>query len=215
MWGLTGLEALPIATVPPARGAKLRVLPQPIYDSEVTGTAAISQVNFFSTALGGAFANLSTSKKGLSDTNMRQVGQLGSPLEFDMIGFNLKVFPASPVTTAVSITADDFYTFYSNAYLEFLFNNRPFLQVPLWEIPNGCGPNGSGTTVADTNNNLINGVPHRSNVFKYLVGKYRVRIRATENFSANIKWDGISSSATTAVSLKATLFLQGFLFNAI
>lgn len=211
------LEALPVVPVKVGTGAKLRVLPQPVYDSELTGTSAISQVVFFATALGGSFQNTSGTpdytRKTLADTNIRQTGQLGSPLEFDMVGFNLKLQPAVTTTPAV-ITPADFTQLYKNGWFEFAFNNRPFLQIPIEELPHGNGASGfNGVTTAAAGNQMPHvGVGHRSNIFKYLVGKYRVRIRSTENFSATLNWN---AAITQSITWKVTLLLQGFLYNAI
>jgi len=205
------LQALPIVSVQTAKGAKVRVLPQAQYDSEVTGTGGISDLSFFANPLGSGFANAASTKKTLADTNVRQNGQLGSPLEFDLVGFNIKVNNAAANT---SITPVDLAEMINNSYFEFAFNNRPFLQVPTNMIPHGVGPEGfNGTeTGAAINQMPINGIGHRSNLFKFLVGKYRVRIRSTENFSAKISWP---ISTAPVVSVKFTVILQGYLYNAI
>jgi hypothetical protein len=45
-----------------------------------------------------------------------------------------------------------------------------------------------------------------------LVGKFRVRIRSTENFSASLNW---GSAITCSLTYKITVILQGYLYNAI
>lgn len=208
-WGMQGLEsmeALPIVASPPSGRAKLRVTTNPVYDAELTGTAALTQLDWFRSPNGGVFQNATTTKKTLCDSNLQQTGQLGSPLLFDLTDFNIKVTPNSttPVTEA------DLLRFYVGAYFQFSFNNRPFLQIPTWEIPHGVGIDGVST--ANNINELRNGAPLRSNKFKFTVGKYRVRIRSTENFNASNYWN---ASTTFVVSIKAHLILQGFLYNGI
>jgi hypothetical protein len=204
------LQALPIVSTKTASGAKVRVLPQAQYDSEVTGTGGITELAFFANPLGGAMSN-GGAKKTLGDTNVRQNGQLGSPLEFDLIGFNIKVNSAAANT---AITPGDLVEVINNSFFEFAFNNRPFLQVPTNMIPHGVGPEGFNgfATGAAINQMPINGIGHRSNLFKFLVGKFRVRIRSTENFSARIVWP---VSMVPTVSIKCCVILQGYLYNAI
>jgi len=210
------LENLPVVSVQTAKGAKVRVLPQPQYDSELTGTGAIGQLPFFAVPLGGTFQNTtgapSYTRKGLADTNVRQNGQLGSPLEFDMVGFNLKIAPA---VSTVGIVPADWLQIIKNSYFEFNFNNRPFLQIPTEEIPCGTGISGfAGVAAAGAavNQQMHVGIGHVNNVFKYLVGKYRVRIRSTENFSASLNWP---TAITNSITYKITVILHGYLYNAI
>ena len=212
------LENLPVVTTATAKGAKVRVLPQPLYDSELTGTGAINQLPLFAVPLGGSFQNVTGTpdytRKGLADTNVRQAGQLGSPLEFDMTGFNLRI-AAAVTSTPVGIVPADFLEIIKNGWFEFNFNNRPFLQVPIEELPCGVGISGFAGLAgagAAINQQFHVGIGHTNNVFKYLVGKFRVRIRSTENFSASLNW---GTAIANTITYKVTLVLQGYLYNAI
>lgn len=206
MQGLESMDALPIISAPPSGRAKLRVTTEAIYDAEVTGTSALTDINWFRAPNGGVMQNATTTKKTLADTNLQVPGSLGSPLLFDLTGFNIKVTP----TTVTPVTEADLERVYVGSYFEFLFNNRPFLQMPTIEIPHGVGIDGVST--ATNVNQLRNGAPTRSNVFKFTVGKYRVRIRSTENFNARLVW---ASAATFVVNTKLHLICQGFKYNGI
>jgi hypothetical protein len=206
MHGMESMEALPIITSVKAGQARLRVTTNPVYDSELTGTSALTSIDFFRAPNGGFFQYATTTKKTLSDSNLYQAGQLGSPYLFDLTAFNLKVTP----NTTTPVTEADLLRMYVNSYFQFSFNNRPFLQIPTWELPHGVGIDGVST--ANNINELRNGAPLRSNAFKFTVGKYRVRIRSTENFNASIFF---AASTTFVVSIKAQLILGGFLYNGI
>ncbi len=206
MHGMESMDALPIITSVKAGQARLRVTTNPVYDSELTGTSALTQIDYFRAPNGGFFQYATTTKKTLADSNLFQAGQLGSPYLFDLTQFNMKVTPNSttPVTEA------DLLRFYVGSYFQFSFNNRPFLQIPTWELPHGVGID--GVTTANNVNQLRNGAPLRSNAFKFTVGKYRVRIRSTENFNATVFYN---ASTTFVVSIKTQLILGGFLYNGI
>jgi len=209
---LGAMHDLPIVSKSAAGIAKLRVAPAPMYDAELTGTSALSSLNFFRSPEGGMFQYATTTKKTYADTNMKQQGILGSPQVFDLNAFNIKVTPITVTPT----TEADLYRVYVTSFFEFLFNNRPFLQIPTWEIPHGVGIEGVST--ANNINSLHNGIGVRSNKFGFTVsagkgGTARVRIRSTENFSANINFP--SASATFVVSTKVHVMLQGTLYNGL
>ena len=205
--GLEGMDSLPIVTQKAPGNAKLRVTPNPIYDSEVSGTSAITDLSLFRSPEGGVFQNATSTKKTLADTNLKQQGQLGSPLIFDIVGFQIKVTQASGTTP---VTEADLYRFYVGSYFEFSFNNRPFLQIPTFQVPAGVGI--FGVSNVNAQNALQNGVASPSAMLKYMVGKARIRIRSTENFNAKIQW---ASSVTFVASVKVSVYLNGYLYNGI
>ena len=206
--GMEGLTALPIVNSNADPRARLRVTNTALYDAEDTGTSAISSLPLFATPVGGAFVNNSTVRKTLGDTNLRAAGALGSPMVFDLFSFNIKARPATGVTP---VTEADLMRLYVNAYFEFAFNNRPFLQIPLSEIPCGTGFEGVSTLSSDFQ--MHNGVGLRSNSFKFNVEKYRVRIHSTENFNATIYWP--TAAVTFVVNTRIQVLANGYLYNGI
>jgi hypothetical protein len=95
----------------PAQTPVLRPLRQPIYDSEIYPAAGVRELQVFvnntTFAAGGA--------KTENDTNLTQGGSLGTPLEFDLVGFTMEFDRAAdPAVMADSNT---------------LYNNGVFIWI--------------------------------------------------------------------------------------
>jgi len=72
----------------PPQTPVLRPLRQPLYDTELMANGQVNKVSLF--VDNKRFA-LTGAAKNEGDTNMTQSGQLGYPLEFDLIGFLFEV----------------------------------------------------------------------------------------------------------------------------
>ena len=204
------LEAMPVQKLAVGGRAIVRVLPQPIYDTECAKNAvAQAQFNFFQNGLGKADASTAIASKTYRDTNLQGGnGQLGKPYEFDLYSFNLKL---SGVAAAFLLQAE-FSTVVNDGYFEFKLGNRTYLDLPTADLPSGTAPDGVGTTTADTKIFLHNGVAHRSNAWKFTVGKYLVHIRSNEPFSGQIV---LATALTAAAITRLQLYMNGLMYNAI
>jgi hypothetical protein len=142
----------------PAQTPVLRPLRQPIFDTEVFPAAGTNVLSLFSnprtTATGVA--------KDARDTNMTQASQLGTPLEFDLVGFNVELQRGTPL--------DDSNTLYSRGeFVWFFGQNTVWLNVPLTRIPEGIGLAGmvdlDGNAAPVEKSVLSNGWPIVQNLY--------------------------------------------------
>jgi len=206
------LENMPVKTIPVGGRPVVRILPQPLYDTEVAAAAvAINELNFFAKPKGNPDASGTITSKTIANTNLTQSGSLAKPYEFDLFGFNLKVRSNS---TSVPLTRGMFEVFFKDCAFQYLMGDRIYLTVPLLDMPTGIGFTQDGTTTADTTLVINNGVAHRSNLYNFRVQNYLVHIRSTENFAVKLSWPNASiTPATTAVRVQ--VYMQGLLYNAI
>lgn len=209
------LEAMPVQRSVAEGRSIVRVLPQPLYDTEVITTSATTELRFFVKPLGQADQSAVITKKTLAETNLRGPGALPKPQLFDLFGFNLKI--AANATTP--ITRADFELVLLGGYCEFTMGDRIYLRVPIADMPHGVAPEGFAATTANatTLQSVHNGVGHRSNIYKFTIAnKYRAIIRWSESFGFNLYWPGASGgSINPSAALRCQAFLQGLLHNAL
>lgn len=205
----------PVAVSSPLPSAVLRPLQQPLYDTESTGTGAISEIIFFQRQLGQTMANVGggSNIKTAVETNLQQPGQLANPLEFSVFGFLVEVEPGT--------TLADFNTLYRAAVFVFTYTgNRVYLQIPINRIPQGVSPEGfsalAGQTAATTSTMVHNGVGHVSNLYKFTIGKAALRIRPTESFQAKLSFNSsLSSTATLVAATRVRCYIVGLSWTAL
>lgn len=212
----------PMGVTTPAKAAVVRPLRQPLYDSEVTGTAAITEIQYFQRPQGNAMANLPPGggtawSKTTTHTNMTQGGFLASPAHFSLFGFNYEI--QSGVTVA------DFQMLINSGLFEFIFaGTRTYLQIPLTQIPAGVAPEGmfamDGATAATSSIHIHNGVGHVSNVYNFTLGRAALKIMPNEAFKVRVSWPSGQNVAnqtavTPVVSNLTRAYLKGLLFNSI
>jgi hypothetical protein len=106
----------------------------------------------------------------------------------------------------------EFLTIIQDGYFEFKLGNRTYLDLPTADLPCGTAPDGFGTTTANTTCIFHNGVAHRSNAWKFTVGKYLVHIRSNEPFSGQIV---LNAALTAAAITRIQLYMNGLMYNAI
>lgn len=210
----------PMGTTVPAKAAIVRPLRQPLYDTEVTGTAAITEMQYFQRQQGTAMAGLGTSgvtlNKTSGDTNMTQGGFLASPQQFSLFGFNYEIMSG--------VTVADFNLINVSGLFEFIFaGTRTYLQIPLQQVPQGVAPEGfaamDGATAATSTISIHNGVAHVSNILNFTLGKAALKIMPNEAFKARASFPRslltTTASITTSVSVQTRVYLRGLLFNSI
>jgi len=195
-----------LGTQPPP--AYLRPLKQPLYDTSqypVDG-AGVNSLSFFQVPQGQVLAG--AVNKTAIHTNMTQAGQLGTPNQFDVFGFQIK-FP-------VNIVQADYDGLVNNGVFSFYFGqNRPWLIVPLIYVPSGVGKDGivSTTVGATTLSTYRNGVAHVSNYLNFTVGKNPIRIHSNESFSVRLDFPTTVPVLTAATNL--AVYMLGIYYSSL
>jgi hypothetical protein len=189
---------------PPATPV-LRPLKQPLYDTEIYPAAGVGRLQFF---VNSSTIAATGAAKTLADTNMTQNGQLGTPLEFDLIGFNFE--PAR--RTDVAAVTDLDLIMNTGVWTWIFGQNTPWLQVPITRIPEGVGISGfAATTVAATTIiGASNGTPHVTNFYNFAVDRRARHIFSTESFRGELSYPIGVVPITLATRVRA--YMLGILF---
>jgi hypothetical protein len=196
----------------PPPQATLRPLKQPLYDTEVipsAGTAA--QLNFFQRPIGQTFANAPVGTgKTLADTNLNQAAMLGTPNEFDVFGFNVRL--------GNTVTVADFQAVMDQGVFTFNFGQgRPWLQCQLSDLPTGTAISGSTAidgAAAQVNDDLpVQGVSSVKELYSFCVGKKPVRIRSNETFGVVVSWP--NANPNPVVFVRMTVLLRGIFYASL
>lgn len=186
---------------PPATPV-LRPLKQPMYDTEIYPAAGVGRLQFF---VNSSTIAATGAAKTLAETNMTQNGQLGTPLEFDLIGFNMEL---QRFTTADTIAN-------ANAVMNFgvwtwvFGQNTPWLVVPVTRIPEGVGAAGFAAG-AGPFIGLTNGTPHVTNFYNFAVDRRARHIFSTESFRGELSYPGGVVPITVATRIR--FYMLGILF---
>ena len=162
----------------PAEKPVLRPLRQPLYDAEIWqgGVANTAGFNLFSNNT--VFANPAMGAKNASHTNMPGAGQLGTPIEFDLIGFVGQL--------QLGVDIDEFNQFLNRGVFIWTFGTTTvWLTTRLGNIPQGIAPTGfttmPGTTI------VANGVQSQQNFYNMVDSTKRARkILSNEQFRNRI-----------------------------
>jgi hypothetical protein len=194
--------------------AALRPLKQPLFDTGLILAAGVGRVQFFQAPIGGA---LGAAVKTEADTNLTQSGQIGRPNEHDLYGFKLEL---QIVGDDGDNTVQDLATIYDTSVYEFFFGQqRPWLQVPAQEIPNGAGIEGA----VATNNaaGLVDyymghcGIGSCKAMYNFTIGKKPIPIGSAEAFSALLSWPLGAITPAGAANIRATNYLVGIYYSAL
>jgi len=185
---------------PPATPV-LRPLKQPMYDTEIYPQAGVGRLQFF---VNSATMAATGAAKTLADTNMTQNGQLGTPLEFDLIGFNFEVARRLDANALL-----DYDAIFNTGVFQWVFGqNTPWLVVPITRIPEGVGL--AGTSVLAAGSVLSNGTPHVTNFYNFAVDRRARHIFSTEAFRGELSYPlGV---AGLQIATRCRLYMLGILF---
>jgi hypothetical protein len=195
----------------PTPRAVLRPLKQPLYDTENMPSAGLAQIIFFQRPLGQNLGAAPVAAKSYADTNMQQASQLGTPQEFDLYGFNMRL--------GVPVTLVDFQLLMDQGLFVFNFGQgRPWLRCQLGDIPTGCGQNGAASidgAVAQVLHDIpVQGVPSTKEFYNFCVGKKPIRIRSNETFNVEIDYpNGVPNIA--AAFCRMTVLMRGILYTSL
>lgn len=158
----------------PAEKPVLRPLRHPLYDTEGWAALAAVTVGYELFTNNTTFAVAGFGRKNESHTNMPGNGTLGTPLEFDLVGFTGHLH--------YGVDLDEFNAFYNRGVFRFIFGqSNPWLTVKLNAMPQGIGPHGA-TTVPNASV-LINGWGTLNNFYNFTNHQRQARkIHSNERF---------------------------------
>lgn len=185
----------------PAQTPVLRPLRQPIYDSEIYPAAGVRELQVFvnnvTFAAGGA--------KNEADTNLTQGGSLGTPLEFDLVGFTMEFVRAEDMLA-------DHNVLYNNGVFIWVFGqNTIWLQVRDTRIPEGITQSGS-TAVAGASI-LGNGWGVVTNFYNFTTPDRKARrITSNESFRARKLWP---DAPAVSADRRFTIYMLGVLYGQL
>lgn len=187
----------------PPQTPVLRPLRQPLYDSEKFTNGQTQSALLFTD--NRKFQD--GTQKTEADTNMTQSGQLGYPLEFDLVGFLLEL--------ARGTTRAQFNDIYNKVVFKWFFGqNVPWLRIKLTKMPEGIGATGSvSTTVAATEASIIsNGWGVVTNFYNFTTPDRKARrISSTESFKNELAIATALSIGSGQV-VKVTTWMLGILY---
>lgn len=181
--------------------AMVRSYKQPVYDSELIRTAAPGNDLLLFQKPIGQFLNDGSTVKTILMTNMKTAGQLGSPLSFDLFGFNVRV--------PKGISTADFNSIYTQGVLDFTIGqDTVFLQSPLEEHPSGVDTEGVGSTDA-----YHNGWGSVDNYLRFDIGGKGLHINSTEPFQVKISFPSTAPTITANRLLRC--YLRGLMYKSM
>ena len=110
--------------------AVVRSYKEPLYDTDqILAAAPADDREFFQRPIGQTLADGATLKT-LLHTNMRNAGQLGTPLSFDVWAFNVRL--------QKDVTLGNYVLLESNGVFQFVIGTDvTYLTVPLEDLPSG------------------------------------------------------------------------------
>lgn len=179
------------------------IITQPLYDTLQYPTAGTSApLRFFTTPLGAGTTLFGTGGKNLSDTNMRQAGQLPSPQTFEIFTIQVSLLSTAAASLATGgTTYQDLQVLLQGAHFILTIGSKQWLELPVYYLPSGggleayatggAGPAAMGATVHS-------GVADPSAVFKL---SRSITIDTNENFDGQVIVPA-ASAVTTAVNVR-------------
>lgn len=188
----------------PPQTPVLRPLRQPLFDSEYLAHAATGLISLFADS-----KKFATGAAKLEvDTNMTQSGQLGYPLEFDLVGFLVELDRGT--------TRAQHNDIYNKIVFRWYFGqNVPWLRLKLTKLPEGIGPAGAvaipAAALAEASI-ISNGWGVVTNFYNFTTPDRKARrISSTENFRNELNLCR-ALNLGSGVSVKLTTFMLGILY---
>lgn len=181
--------------------AVVRSYKEPLYDSEqvLAADPAVDR-QLFQRPLGQTLADNATLKT-LLHTNMRNAGQLGTPLSFDVFGFNLR-YPKSVTLANIRLLTQ-------NGVYQFIIGTDTFyLTVPMEDIPAGVDLSGAGGTDLPTI-----GLGQTQNLYRFDIGGQALHINSTESFRVQFSFP--SGNAGITGNQLVRVYLRGILYKGV
>lgn len=194
----------------PAQTPVLRPLRQPMYDSEFLATGGTTAIQLFSDHK--RFTTAPAVAKTEVDTNMLDDGSLGTPLEFDLIGFVTEL--------ARGTTRSQHNDIYNKCVWKWFFGmNVPWIRLKMTKVPEGLAAAGSvsidGNGAPAEQSIISNGWPVVTNFLNFTTpDKKARRVTSKETFRNEIL-PCTALALGSGASVKVTTFMLGLLYAAL
>jgi len=186
--------------------AVVRSYKEPLYDSELILAATPNQeFVLYSRPLGQQLRDNATAKTFVH-TNQVSAGSLGTPLSFDVYGFNARLWGG---LTSKTVTVGNYNLVFAAAVAEVIFGqDTKFLTIPCEDVPAGVDTEGLGATDA----------PHiglgiSDNIYRFDIGGRALHINSTENYSVKISFP--SGLAGITGNLLFRWFCRGIKYKGV
>lgn len=204
----------------PAGSAVLRRLLQPLYDTTVlpaVGTNIISLL-YFRLPIGNNMPVTAVAKTE-ADTNLTAAGMVGTPEMFALEGFNIEFCQHTPRDVANNV--NDLEAFYGQSVFSFFFGQqRPWLEVPLTQIPTGVYPDGRlgmGDTAGNEDVAYVGmGMSSVKEAYNFTVDGRPIMLRSAEPFHAEVTWPNTAPwQLTSAANQRVRCYMLGTLYASL
>jgi hypothetical protein len=181
-----------------------------MYDSEFLATGNTQAIQLFSDHK--RFTTLPAVAKTEADTNMQDDGSLGTPLEFDLVGFVTELQRGA--------TRAQHNDVYNKCVWKWLFGQTTsWLRIKMSKMPEGIGPAGcvalDGGVVANEQSIITNGWAVSTNFFNFTTpDKKARRITSKETFRNEILpcW---ALALGSGGCIKVTTWMLGILYASL
>lgn len=149
---------------------------------------------------------LTGAAKGVADTNMTQPSSLGTPLEFDLVGFNFEV--------QRGLGRVDHNVIYNNCLYTWVFGQSTvWVRSKLTRIPEGVGPFGSVASGGAEVSIIANGWPVVQNFYNMTTpDRLARRVTSTESFRLLLDFNAATAFQQGTAAQRITNYMLGLLY---
>lgn len=181
--------------------AIVRSYKEPLYDSElILAASPANEFVLFQKPVGQQLRDNATAKT-LLHTNQTTAGQLGTPLSFDVYGFNARL--------PKDISFANYRLIMAAAVCQVLFGqDTTFLTIPVEDIPAGVDTEGMGASDAPHI-----GIGVSDNLYRFDIGGRALHINSTESYSVKISFP--SSLAGITGNQLFRFYMRGIKYKGV
>ncbi len=185
--------------------AIVRSYKEPLYDSEnILAATPAREFTLYSKPVGQTLN--STTVKTFLFTNQTQASTLGTPLSFDVYGFNKRIWG---LETQKSISKGNYDLVEAAGVAEVIFGqDTKFLTIPIEDVPSGADTEGLGTT-----DSPHVGLGVTDNFYRFDIGGRSLHINSTETYQVKISFP--SSLAGITGNLLFRWFIRGIRYKGV
>jgi len=160
--------------------AIVRSYKEPLYDTEMILAATPNQEFVLYQKPVGQTLNDGVTRKTLLHTNQTQAGSLGTPLSFDIFGFNARITPVLAKIEDIG----NFSLIEGAGVVQVIFGqDNTFLTVPMEDFPSGVDTEGLGATDAPHI-----GLGQSENIYRFDIGGRALHINSTESYQVKVSF---------------------------
>ena len=181
--------------------AVVRSYKEPLYDADsVLAAAPANEIELFQRPIGQATAG--GVLKTLLFTNMRNAGQLGTPVSFDCWGFNLR-YPKD-------VTLGNYNLLTTNGVFQFIIGtDSNYLTVPMEDIPSGVDSDAANSVAVSPHV----GQGDTDNFYRFDVSGQAIHINSTESFRVRLSFPSGNAGITGDQLIR--VYIRGILYKGI